>query len=324
MLYDPLGREFHYLRLSVTDVCNFKCSYCLPDGYQCETPRNFLTVPEIRRLVSAFGATGTSKVRITGGEPGLRKDLPEIIKTCANTSGIEQVALTTNGFNLEKNIQSWVEAGLTSLNVSIDSLKPEVFRRITGFDRLQSIFAGLAKAAELGLSQIKVNAVLMQTFNADELSSFLQWIKDKPYTLRFIELMETGDNKAFYQQNHVSGYAIKQHLLNNGWLPVLKAKNAGPAEEFYHPNYQGKIGLIMPYSPDFCKTCNRLRVSALGKLHLCLFGEQGYDLRQLLTSDQQQAELQQYIQACLSDKKDSHFLHQGNTGITQHLAMIGG
>lgn len=324
MLQDTYGRQFHYLRLSVTDVCNFKCSYCLPDGYACETPRDFLNLAEIRRLVRAFADNGTSKIRITGGEPALRKDLPAIIDACAATPNIQKVALTTNGYNLERQISAWIDAGLNALNVSIDSLKPEVFQRITGFDRLQSIFNGLEKAAELGLQQIKVNAVLMRCFNGQELNHFLSWIKDKPYTLRFIELMQTGDNKTFYQQNHISGESIKTRLLAQGWLPILRSKNSGPAEEFYHPDYLGKIGLIMPYSTDFCASCNRLRVSALGKLHLCLFGEQGYELRDLLQHDNQQAELAQRLQACLGDKKDRHFLDQGNTGMTRHLAMIGG
>ncbi|MER2493812.1 GTP 3',8-cyclase MoaA [Catenovulum sediminis] len=324
MLQDKSGRQFHYLRLSVTDVCNFKCTYCLPDGYQCDTSREFLSIAEIKRVVRAFAALGTSKVRITGGEPGLRKDLSEIIQICASTPGINQVALTTNGFNLEKNIESWVNAGLTSLNVSIDSLDSKMFKAITGFNKLDSILRGLAKASVLGLDNIKINAVLMKQFNAHELNSYKEWLKDKPYTLRFIELMQTGDNQSFFSANHVSGLSIKQQLIEQNWLPVIKRKEAGPAEEYYHPNFKGKIGLIMPYSPDFCASCNRLRVSALGQLHLCLFADEGLDLRQFMQSDEQQSDLQNYLTEALSGKKASHYLQQGLTGATRHLAMLGG
>ncbi|WP_016957493.1 GTP 3',8-cyclase MoaA [Catenovulum agarivorans] len=324
MLQDKMGRKFHYLRLSITDVCNFKCTYCLPDGYQCDTPRDFLSTDEIANVVSAFAQLGTSKIRITGGEPALRKDLPNIIKLCRQQVGITDVALTTNGFNLEHNIDKWVDAGLTSLNVSVDSLDPNMFNAITGHNKLTSILAGLDKAQQLGLSKIKINAVLMRQYNGNDVQTYIDWLKDKPYTLRFIELMQTGDNLEFFKQNHVSGADIKQTLLQQGWSPVIRDKSAGPAEEFYHPDYQGRVGLIMPYSKDFCATCNRLRISALGKLHLCLFSEAGIDIRQHLQNSEQQAELMQLLQNYLGDKAPSHYLQQGVTGGTQHLAMLGG
>jgi len=324
MLQDKMGRKFHYLRLSITDVCNFKCTYCLPDGYQCDTPRDFLSTAEIGNIVRAFAKLGTSKVRITGGEPALRKDLPEVIKLCRQQPGISDVALTTNGFNLERNINKWVGAGLTSLNVSIDSLDPNMFNAITGHNKLTSILAGLDKAQQLGLQKIKINAVLMRQYNGNDVQTYIDWLKDKPYTLRFIELMQTGDNLQFFKQNHISGAEIKQSLLQQGWTAVIRDKSAGPAEEFYHPDYQGRVGLIMPYSKDFCATCNRLRISALGKLHLCLFSEAGIDIRQYLQNEQQLPELMQLLQNYLGDKAPSHYLQQGFTGGTQHLAMLGG
>lgn len=324
MLKDKLGREFHYLRLSITDVCNFKCNYCLPDGYQCDSERNFLSVEEIRRLVTGFARLGTSKIRITGGEPALRKDLPLIIKTCKSIPGIKKVAITTNGYNLEHKIEQWVEAGLDALNVSIDSLKPDVFRLITGHDKLTSILRGLEKAHQLGIKDIKINAVLMKAFNASEFTDYLNWMRDKPYTLRFIELMQTGDNLNFFKQNHVKGEDLKKQLVDSNWSSVIRKKDAGPAQEFFHPNYQGRIGLIMPYSKDFCQTCNRLRISALAKLHLCLFTEEGIDFRPLLQSDEQLDEFTTSLQQALRQKTASHLLQDGETGITKHLAMIGG
>ncbi|WP_115718553.1 GTP 3',8-cyclase MoaA [Gallaecimonas mangrovi] len=322
MLEDKFGRRFHYLRLSITDVCNFRCSYCLPDGYQCDTPRDFLSLGEITTVVRAFAELGTSKIRITGGEPSLRKDLPQIIERCASTPGIKQVAITTNGYKLPQMINSWVDAGLTNLNVSIDSLDPRQFHAITGHDKLQTILQGVEQALALGL-KVKINSVLLKPYSKELLSTALAWLKDKPLALRLIELMETGDNHDFFNANHLSGQPIKEQLLAQGWQQSQRDIAAGPAQEFSHPDYQGRLGLIMPYSKDFCASCNRLRVSATGNLHLCLFAEQGLPLRPLL-ADGDVAALKEKLAALLGKKEASHWLHDGFTGATKQLAMLGG
>ncbi|MEL7292039.1 MAG: GTP 3',8-cyclase MoaA [Pseudomonadota bacterium] len=323
---DRFHRKFYYLRLSVTDVCNFKCTYCLPDGYRPSGQKNssFLSLAEIQRVVSAFAECGTSKVRITGGEPSLRKDFNQIIATVASTPGIDKVATTTNGYRMAKQVSQWKEAGLTHINVSVDSLDPRMFHQITGENKFSQVMAGIDRAFEVGYEQVKVNVVLMKDLNAHELPAFLNWIKNRPIQLRFIELMQTGEMDELFQRHHVSGVAIRNQLIANGWLLKVRANNDGPAQVFVHPDYQGEIGLIMPYEKDFCASCNRLRVSAIGKLHLCLFGEQGAELRDLLEHDQQQRELIERIQAQLQTKSVSHFLHDGNSGMTPHLASIGG
>jgi cyclic pyranopterin phosphate synthase len=323
-LQDHHGRRFTYLRLSITDACNFRCNYCLPDGYQCSDSTPHLSVDEIRRTAMTFARLGTKKIRITGGEPALRRDLPDIIRAVASVPGIEEVALTTNGWKLPKLLPAWADAGLTRLNVSIDSLDPRQFQAITGHNRLQDLLGGLEVARQLGFTGIKVNAVLMREHNADQLPRFLEWIRETPVTLRFIELMQTGDNHEFFQQNHVRGEDIKAQLLADNWQPVLKNTTDGPAQEFWHPEYAGRIGLIMPYSKDFCQSCNRLRVSATGQLHLCLFGEQGFDLRPLLASDETLDAAADFVRHCLDDKKATHALHDGNTGVRTHFAGIGG
>lgn len=323
MLSDNFGRRFTYLRLSITDVCNFSCTYCLPDGYQCEQPRDFLSLAEIKRLTKAFAALGTEKIRITGGEPSLRKDLPDIINLCKHTPGIKKVAITSNGYKLPQHLPQWLDAGLDAINISIDSLDPRQFKAITGHDKLNTILKGIDMGLADGRANFKVNTVLMREHSGKDIQSYLDWIKDTPITLRFIELMQTGDNKAFFDAQHVQGSRIKQNLILDGWLPVIQNKSAGPAQEFYHPDYQGKIGLIMPYSKDFCHTCNRLRVSSSGKLHLCLFGEQGLSLREQLQDDDI-TPLKTKIVALLADKKASHYLHEKLTGATKHLAMLGG
>lgn len=325
-LVDKFGRRFEYLRLSITDVCNFSCQYCLPDGYQCDTPRNFMSAEELNMVVRAFAKMGTKKVRITGGEPSLRSDLVDIIEQTAKVPGIEQVAITTNGYKLEKDLKSWVDAGLTSLNVSIDSLDPRQFEQITGDSRLQSILKGVEQAVELGL-QVKVNAVLLNEFSDTQLSLFFNYVKSHNITLRFIELMQTGDNEAFFKAQHVSGERIENKLRSLGWQQKTKAQWAGPAKVYRHDDFVGRIGLIMPYSKDFCADCNRLRISALGKLHLCLFAEKGIELRALIQQsikEDQPSLLVSEIQALLGHKEASHYLDKGFTGATQHLAMLGG
>jgi len=323
MLTDQFNRQFNYLRLSITDVCNFSCNYCLPDGYQCTTPRNFLTPNEIATLVSAFAQLGIKKIRLTGGEPALRKDLTDIIALCKQTTGIEQVAITTNGFNLINHVEQWQQAGLDAINISADSLDTRLFHSITGHNKLPKILAGVERAQILGFQKIKLNAVLLKQFNYRQLNDYLAWIQRRKVTVRFIELMEVGNNKRFFKDNHVSGELIKQQLLNSGWQQKIRHQLAGPAQEFYHPDYQGNIGLIMPYSDDFCRTCNRLRISALGKLHLCLFTEQGHNLRAWLTAGDIEGTKQAISQA-LKLKVASHYLQQHQVGATQHLAMIGG
>lgn len=324
MLQDYFGREFHYLRLSITDVCNFRCTYCLPEGFQGKAGKSFLTLDEIRRVATAFAATGTTKVRITGGEPSLRRDLPDIIAAVKRTPGIRQVAITTNGYKLPQHIDAWAAAGLDALNVSIDSLDPAQFHAITGHQRLREVLDGLDRGIALGIGRVKVNTVLMRDCNDRELDRFLAWILDKPVTLRFIEVMQTGDNVEFYRRRHLSGEGIKRTLIERGWTPTPRATDAGPAQEFQHADYRGRIGLIMPYSKDFCATCNRLRISAIGQLYLCLFSEQGLDLRHLLQRDDQQAELITFLRNRLASKKIGHSLHDGDSGGTRHLAMIGG
>ncbi|EKO3678615.1 GTP 3',8-cyclase MoaA [Vibrio metschnikovii] len=323
---DKYQRKFYYLRLSVTDVCNFKCTYCLPGGYRPSGTKNsaFLTLPEIQRVVKAFACCGTSKVRITGGEPSLRKDFTEIIQTVAGQPGIEKVATTTNGYRMADHVMAWKQAGLTDINVSVDSLDPRMFQQITGENRFYQVMQGIERAFEAGFAQVKVNVVLMKDLNAHTMPQFLAWIKHRPIQLRFIELMQTGEMDDLFARHHLSGVALRNQLIADGWLLKARSHHDGPAQVYWHPDYQGEVGLIMPYEKDFCHSCNRLRISALGKLHLCLFGEQGLSLRDLLQEDSQQSALIERIQTQLQHKSVSHFLHDGNTGITPHLASIGG
>lgn len=323
MLTDAYSRRFNYVRLSVTESCNFRCTYCLPDGTDCHSRSGELTLTEIRRLITAFAKLGTKKVRITGGEPSLRKDLTEIIATCKAVPGIEKVALTTNGYRLKRDAQAWQEAGLDAVNVSVDSLDADTFHLVTGQDKLADILAGIHYAKAIGIKQVKINTVLLKQHNALALPDFLNFVKQQDIALRFIELMRTGDNANFYQHQHLSGASIQQQLLADGWQLNPKARTDGPALEYSHSDYQGKIGLIMPYSKDFCADCNRLRVSSSGQLYLCLFTDTYQDLRSLLQTDDSAA-LMRFLQQAVQGKAFSHQLTQDYSGSTRHLAQIGG
>ena len=323
MLVDQFNRRFTYLRLSVTDTCNFRCNYCLPDGY-CASDKDVpLNIEEISALVKAFALNGTRKVRITGGEPTLRKDLAEIIRECKQVKGIETVALTSNGYRLTKQIDSYIDAGLDHLNLSADSLRPSTFKLITGHDKLQEVMRSIDISLARGIKKVKLNAVLLKEFNHDELNLFMEFIRHKEVSVRFIELMETGDNKLFFDQQHVRGEVIQSKLRSEGWIQKIREPDAGPAVEFQHPEYLGSIGLIMPYSKDFCSTCNRLRVSSEGKLHLCLFADNNLDLRPYLLTESTEV-LATRIRNLVKGKFASHHLDQGATGSTKHLAMLGG
>lgn len=328
-LQDNFGRRFHYLRMSVTDVCNFKCTYCLPDGYQPvgkgkDRKHQFLDLLEIEHLVSAFADVGTQKIRITGGEPTLRRDFTDIVRLVADNDKIKTLATTTNGYRLAQHAQEWYDAGLRRINVSVDSLDPRMFHQITGENKFDAVMRGIDAALEAGFERVKVNAVLLKDLNDKDLPKFLNWIKHTPIDLRFIELMETGLGRDYFQAHHLAGNRIRQYLENQGWHYDQPSVEDGPARNFSHQDYQGRIGLIMPYEKNFCASCNRLRVSANGKLHLCLFTESGMDLRDLLQSPQQKPQLIERLQQQLHQKKETHFLHQGVTGVTQHLASIGG
>lgn len=323
-LVDHHGRSFPYLRLSLTEVCNYRCAYCLPDGYQADGSPKFLALDEIERLVRGFAALGMSKIRLTGGEPSLRKDLPAIIATVAAMPGIRRIALTTNGCRLPQLVGRWREAGLTALNVSLDSLDAARFLAITGHDRYAEVTEGIEQALGLGFDAVKINAVLLRGRNDDELPDWLEYLRERDLAVRFIELMRTGDNRDYFESHHIRAESLQQQLLAAGWQLRERAADAGPALEYAHPDYRGRIGVIAPYSKDFCAGCNRLRVTARGDLRLCLFGDFGISLRSLLQSDADHDALVARIATQLGLKAAGHGLHEGLTGITPHLASIGG
>ena len=327
-LKDSFGRTFPYIRLSITDVCNFKCGYCLPNGYQIDKSdnRKFLHLNEIRRLAKALSELGVNKIRLTGGEPTVRKDFFDIVKTIKENSGIRKTVITTNGYHLDKIAHKIKESDLDGINISIDSLNSETFNRVTSHDRLDEILRGIKILQKLDFKNIKINAVLLKGINDSE-NDFNLWsnyIRKNKIDFRYIELMQTGDNLDYFRKYHVSSKIFKEYLNKNNWIYQTLGKDSGPSLNYINPEFKGKFGIIAPYSKDFCRTCNRLRITSRGDLRLCLFRNTGISIRHLLQKDDQIEELQDLIMGQMKFKKESHYLELGETGLTKNLSTTGG
>lgn len=323
-LRDTFGRRIEYLRLSVTERCNFRCLYCLPQGCPVETGSPVLSLPEIERLAHAFARLGVWKVRLTGGEPTLRRDIAEIVACVAAVPGIRRVGLTTNGYRLLELAPTLRDAGLASLNVSVDSLDPDRFERLTGHPRLQRVVDGVEAALAAGIPSVKVNAVLVQGFSDRELDLFLEWTRRLPLSVRFIELMRTADNGAFFRAHHVSAEGIRRKLGARGWSKLPRDESDGPATNYGHDEHAGKVGIIAPYSAGFCETCNRVRVSSGGNLRLCLFQGEEIPLRPFLQSSALGEDLVRVVRSAIAAKPASHRLQHGECEAPASLASIGG
>ena len=328
LLQDSFGRRFPYIRLSITDVCNFKCGYCLPNGYQKDKSdnRTFLSLEEVKRLAKGLSQLGISKIRLTGGEPTIRKDFFGIVKILKQNSGIKKTVITTNGYKLDQLAEQIVESGLDGINISIDSLDKNKFHHITGHDRLCEILRGIEKLQKLNFKKIKINAVLLKGLNNND-KDFNEWanfLKSNEVDFRYIELMQTGDNLDYFKKYHISSKVFIDYLNENNWIIQTLGKDSGPSKNYINPEFKGKFGVIAPYSKDFCKSCNRLRITSRGDLRLCLFGNTGINIRHLIQRDDQIEELKNLILKQLNFKKESHYLELGETGLTKNLSVTGG
>jgi cyclic pyranopterin phosphate synthase len=324
-LVDSAGRHLEYLRLSVTERCNFRCSYCLPHGSPPGVEPHPLSVDEIERLVLGFADLGFWKVRLTGGEPTLRQDILEIVARLGSIPGVRHLSLTTNGYRLQAIARALARAGLTCLNVSVDSLAPGRFAALTGSSTLERILAGVDAALAAGIPRVKLNAVLLAGTDAAEIDSFLSLARDAPLAIRFIELMETGGDPEFFARNHVPAAAIERLLVARGWSRLPHVEGGGPAVEYGRPGHRGRIGVIAPYREGFCRSCNRLRVSASGNLKLCLFDHREVPLRHLLSpGNGPRTALSDAIRAAVQRKPASHHLGERQLEAFGTLSSIGG
>jgi len=277
MLIDPFGRPVTYLRISVTDRCNLRCVYCMPpEGVAWQPHENILRYEEIMEVVRAAAENGVSEFRLTGGEPLVRKDLSDLVRMMAVTPGVEDISLTTNGLLLENQIEGLAQAGLRRINVSLDTLDPQKFARITRGGSLEKVLRGLDRAEAIGIKLIKLNVVMMRGVNQDELVSLARLSLNHPWHIRFIEMMPVNNQQPWgegFPDPVEVFFPIQEmmHLLEPLHLhPENGGIGSGPAREFRLEGAIGKIGFISPVGAQFCDRCNRLRLTADGNLRPCL------------------------------------------------------
>lgn len=322
VLVDKYNRVFSYLRLSITDLCNFSCKYCMPANIYMKS-KFYLSLDEIYNLVSAFSELGVTKVRLTGGEPTIRKDFFDIGDIISSFSNIKSLVFTTNGYRLFDIVDKLSDIGFTGVNISMDTLNVKKFNIITGKNYFHRVLKGIYRSLNLGLN-IKINIVLSNFFSLEDFESFYSFIKYKNVSIRFISQMNTNLIKNNYI-NVVAPLYILSFLKNNNWyLDDSNVCSDGPAHTYSNKYYLGKIGIINPYSNIFCVNCNRLRVSSIGGLYLCLFGNKVYCLRHLLQSSKQKRCLISFIYKIVKIKERSHYLQDGKSGVIKSFVSIGG
>jgi GTP 3',8-cyclase len=323
-LIDAFGRRIEYLRLSVTDRCDLRCRYCLPEGARgFAPPADWLDVDEIERLVRAFAALGVHRVRLTGGEPLVRSDLRQIAERIAGVPGLEDLALSTNARRLEALAQPLFLAGVKRLNISLDSLRPATFAHITG-GRLTDVLRGIEAARQVGFAPIRINTVVMRGINDDEIEDLLWFCAERGFTLRLIETMPVGQaGQAAYRQA-VDLREIQQRLAQRAELIPDLLPGGGPARYVRLAGSATRIGFITPNSQHFCQTCNRVRVTVDGSLCLCLGQEHAVPLRPFLKGDGDDATLIEQIRQAIARKPERHGFQEQPMNISRPMTMTGG
>jgi cyclic pyranopterin phosphate synthase len=327
MMQDSFGRRVEYLRISVTDKCNLRCVYCMPEeGLPWLKRADLLSYEEIARIVEVMAGLGLRKIRLTGGEPLVRKDLPALVRRLARVPGITDIALSTNAVLLAPLAEPLREAGVQRINVSLDSLRSDradAIARRPG--TLARVLEGLAAAERAGFDPIKINCVVLRGRNDDELEDFAQLTRERPWHVRFIEIMPVGANLELSAHEYISAYEILERIRGLGELrPIPGPQGNGPATYFHYPGAPGTVGVITPMSHNYCDRCNRMRLTAAGQLRPCLFGEIQTNLRDPLRRGEP---LEPLIRETLRIKPERHWLARGassGSGGLVALSEVGG
>ena len=323
-LTDRFGRRIEYLRLSVTDRCDLRCSYCMPSGFRdFEEPHDWLTFEEIERVIRLFSELGTRRIRLTGGEPLVRNNLPELAQRLAALPGIEDLSLSTNATRLAKHAPALKQAGISRINVSLDSLRAERFKTITQ-GKLDKVLNGLMAAKAAGFHPIKINMVVMRDVNEDEVEDMVKFCLQHDFTLRFIETMPVGDTGRTASGQFISLDTIKTRLANQFELLPATMPGGGPARYVQVAGTNLRIGFITPLSQHFCDTCNRVRLAVDGTLYMCLGQNDKYELRPLLRAGLSDAELKQHILQAINLKPERHEFNEKPETVVRFMSMTGG
>lgn len=325
-LIDKYNRHLNYLRISITDRCNLQCMYCMPPGFIPRLPHDeILRYEEIIRIIKVGIGLGISKVRITGGEPLVRKGVYDFLKRLADMDGLRDIALTTNGVSLKDNIEKIKAAGIKRINISLDTLSRNKYKKITGHDRFDQVWEGIELAHKNGFDPIKLNMVALSGINDDELADFARLSFSYPFHIRFIEYMPIGKSRMKYGPLLLVP-EIKKRISTIGKLiPVKNSINDGPAERYKFEGAKGEIGFIGALSHHFCNRCNRLRLTASGQLRPCLLSDQHEDLKSPLRKGCSDEELAEIFLAAVRHKPSDHNLSISNPAeILSQMSSIGG
>jgi cyclic pyranopterin phosphate synthase len=323
-LRDPFGRTVEYLRLSVTDRCDLRCFYCLPDDYRdFNEPEEWLTFAEIERVIAAFAALGVHRVRITGGEPLVRKNLPALARRLAAIPGIEDLSLSTNAVALAPHAAALQQAGIRRINVSLDSLQAECFREIT-HGKLHKVLNGLMAAKRAGFTPIKINMVVMQGVNDDEIENMVEFCIAHDFTLRLIETMPLGDTGRSAASHYLDLQTVRARLARRYTLIPGFMPGGGPARYVQIAGTNLNIGFITPISQHFCETCNRVRLAVDGTLYLCLGQEHTFEFRPLLRAGISDADLREAVRHAIARKPERHEFRENPRQLVRFMARTGG
>lgn len=326
-MLDAYQREINYLRVSVTDRCNLRCYYCMPEeGVKLVSRREILRNEEITKLIEAASQVGIEKIRLTGGEPLVRKGLVGLVESIERISGINDIALTTNGVLLPDMAKELKAAGLKRVNISLDTLNPDTYSFITRFGDINQAWMGIKAALEIGFDPVKINCVVIKGVNCHEVAEIAALTLKYPLHVRFIELMPvSGDNK-WSSQKHVSVSDIRAsiELVLGNLQEAKKPSGNGPANYFTLPGAIGTIGFISPISHSFCHCCNRLRLTSDGMIRQCLYSEKEYDIKTPLRSGAGMDELVDIFARALRDKPEHHNFQKGWYDDKRSMSQIGG
>jgi cyclic pyranopterin phosphate synthase len=330
VLTDAYNRPIRDLRVSLTDRCNFRCFYCLPHGEPPIAPKEqMLSYEEIDYVCEIFVSLGIEKLRLTGGEPMLRRDIETIIQklTRLKSSGLRDLALTTNGYYLPERAQSLKEAGLDRVTISLDSLKRDVFKRMTGVDVLDKVLAGIDAAKKAGLEPIKINAVIVRGHNEDEVADFAAFAREYDVKMRFIEFMPLDSGHEWSREDVVSGKEIRERISER--FPLVRVEIARGSDTSSRYRFAdgapGEVGIIAPVTEPFCGACSRIRLTADGQIRTCLFSTVEHSLRDVVRSGASRDEIVDYIHSVIMKKEPRHFINDpGFVTPSRTMSFIGG
>lgn len=330
MLRDSYNRPIRDLRVSLTDRCNFRCFYCLPHGEPPIAPKEqMLSYEEIDYVCEIFVSLGIEKLRLTGGEPMLRRDIETIIRKLSRlkSSGLQDLALTTNGYYLPERAQSLKDAGLDRVTISLDSLKRDIFKRMTGVDVLDKVLSGIAAAKAAGLEPIKINAVIVRGHNEDEVADFAAFAREHDVKMRYIEFMPLDSGHEWAREDVVSGKEIRERISER--FPLVRvdvARGSDTSSRYrFADGAPGEIGIIAPVTEPFCGACSRIRLTADGQIRTCLFSTVEHSLRDVVRSGASRAEIVDYIHSVVLKKEPRHFINDpGFVAPSRTMSFIGG